>query len=64
MATKQEHRYCKHCQSVMPATRKSASHVGHIVMTLITGGFWLIIWLLAIIFCNKDFKCVKCNNSI
>lgn len=31
---------------IRPPERRKTNHVGHFLLTLITGGFWLIPWIL------------------
>ena len=40
-------KYCKECDQNIMAERKGTNHVLHLILSLITAGGWLIIWLLA-----------------
>ena len=44
---KQEMRYCKNCghETMHLKNAKKMSWIVHLLLTIITGGFWLIIWI-------------------
>jgi len=53
---------CKHCGEILDVTlinkgkvaKKDFPHLIHLLLTIITGGSWFIIWLLHYIFRDKD----------
>ena len=45
MATRSVQRYCLACDSPVLAEKQRPAHVLHLLLTLLTGGLWLIVWL-------------------
>lgn len=65
MQTKQEQRFCKKCDDIMPVSKRVPSHILHLLLSLCTAGMWLIIWLLVTLVASSNkFKCVKCGTEI
>lgn len=65
MLTKQEQRFCKNCNKIMPATKRVPNHVLHFILSFITGGIWLFVWLLVILAAGTEkFKCVQCGKNV
>ena len=46
----------------MKAERQGASHLFHLVMSLITFGFWLIVWLYVAI--TREYRCAACGSAV
>lgn len=42
--------YCRRCDAMMIHERNSISHVLHLLLSIITAGLWLPVWLLIILF--------------
>ena len=55
--------YCEYCKKQVVARKKGCNHVLHAVLSLLTGGFWLIIWLLCVISCD-DWYCTQCGRKV
>lgn len=55
--------YCEHCKKQVVAKKKGCNHMLHLVLTLITAGFWLIIWLLCAITWD-DWYCNECGGHV
>lgn len=55
--------YCGQCQSWVKAERKSTNHLLHLIMSLITFGFWIIIWLLVAVDNNRAWTCAQCGSG-
>lgn len=54
-------RYCPRCDATMPCEKNGLNHILHIILSVITGGMWLIIYaLLAIGGSFNAWKCQKC----
>ena len=45
MAEDKSSGFCKHCNRQVVVFRKGTNHVLHLILTLITFGLWLIIWI-------------------
>lgn len=67
MAIISELEYCPSCDTTVPIKRKKPRHVLHAVLSLFTGGLWLIVWAAMGLECkmSKSFgfakKCPKCK---
>lgn len=60
--TKQSTGYCSHCKKQVLITSDSANHILHLLLTIITSGFWSIIWLAAAL--SSDWRCSQCGKSV
>ncbi len=38
-------KYCKRCNKHILAQRKGTNHILHLIITILTIGFWAIIWI-------------------
>lgn len=54
---KQQIKFCNHFNQI--TTREEVNHILHAVLSLLTGGWWIIVWL---ILASKEDKCTKCGN--
>ena len=54
--------YCNDCEQRNVVFRQGTSHILHLLMTVITCGFWAIIWLGS---CIKfgGWRCKQCGSS-
>ncbi len=59
MATSIIQRHCKTCQQKRPFERPCLSHLLHLILTLMTGGAWLIIWIFLGI--GQIFTAYRCR---
>ena len=53
---------CPTC-GVQPHTRSRPNHVLHLLLTVFTFGFWLIIWLFIGLTSADGFRCASCGNT-
>ena len=51
--------YCKICDKNVKAEAKSPSHILHLLLSLITGGIWIIMWILCAL--SADWHCSECG---
>lgn len=64
MATSIIQRHCKTCQQKRPFERTGLNHLLHLLLTLVTAGLWLIIWIVLGIFnCFTPYRCRFCGGS-
>ncbi len=56
-------KYCKNCNELVAAHRKSTNHLFHLIASVVTCGFWLIVWGLS---CIKfgGWRCSKCGGRV
>lgn len=55
--------YCERCKKQVAAKKKGCNHGLHAVLSLITGGFWLIFWLFSAITWD-DWYCTECGQHV
>jgi DNA-directed RNA polymerase subunit RPC12/RpoP len=55
--------YCSHCDKDVLCRAQTPNHVLHLILSIVTGGTWLIIWgILAIR--AKEWRCGLCGQKI
>lgn len=55
--------FCKNCGKKKKLVRKGTNHILHLILSIITCGFWIIIWILASIF-KDHWRCDTCGRKI
>jgi hypothetical protein len=51
---------CESCKKQVMIRRKGTNHILHLLMTCLTMGFWIVIWILAA--CAKGhWRCTQCG---
>jgi len=63
MGQKHTQKYCKACQENVLAVKKEPNHILHLILTILTSGMWLIVWLLVSIF-QDSWRCSKCKKRL
>jgi len=58
---KHELRSCPRCGTLATVAVRRPNHVLHAVLTLLTGGLWIVVWLLAILEASFHRGRVKCR---
>ena len=62
MGVKQTSSYCHTCQRQSMFQKPGINHLLHLILSVVTLGFWLFVWLiLAIIAAGKPERCVTCG---
>lgn len=54
--------YCYSCEKDVILRRKSTNHILHLLLSIITGGFWLIIWFLLSMKIG-GWRCMVCGGK-
>ena len=54
-------RLCRTCDKLVLAQRQTPNHVLHLLLTLITAGLWLIVWLFLSIK-GSPWRCPNCGS--
>jgi len=52
--------YCKICEKQVMIKRKGTNHVLHLLLSIVTAGFWIIIWILCSIKIG-GWRCSACG---
>jgi len=55
-------RFCEDCNKNVRGTRKATNHILHLILTICTVGFWLIIWVLSAIKFG-GWSCEQCAGT-
>jgi hypothetical protein len=54
--------YCEFCESRVRLERSgSVNHVLHLILTFLTAGLWLVVWVAAILW-PKRWACSVCGS--
>lgn len=61
MSTRQFMGPCKQCGKLTMHVGPSTSHVLHLLLSLITFGLWIPIWLLVAASNGRDGQCTECG---
>lgn len=64
MATKSGTFYCKTCQAKRLGHAPAPNHILHLLLTLVTFGFWAPVWLLITLFSGGRYHCSVCGNPM
>ena len=63
MPTQERQAYCVVCGRLQLARRSSVNHFLHFFLTIITLGFWSIVWFLAA-YAAEPWHCAVCGSPI
>jgi len=61
MGTAYSSMFCPRCRVCRQAVRQTPSHGLHLLITVLTFGFWLWVWL-AVILLPKPWRCSHCGS--
>ena len=61
--TKTEPNYCPNCDETTPHSFGRTNHILHLILSLLTAGIWLIVWLFAAICSGGKGQCKKCRSK-
>jgi uncharacterized protein (DUF983 family) len=64
MATNQVMKHCRTCEKATLHVQKSTSHVLHLLLSIITAGIWLIIWVLVAVSNSSQGQCTQCGQAM
>lgn len=54
--------YCHQCARLVPAHRPSTNHILHLLLSLVTLGFWVLIWVLSTVKIG-GWRCSQCGGT-
>lgn len=63
MAVQEATGYCKACNRQVMIRRKGTNHILHFLITLLTGGLWVIVWIFAAIKIG-GWRCTMCGVKV
>lgn len=62
MADERKSGYCEHCNEQRVVFRHGTNHVLHLILSIITCGMWLIVWLGSAIKIG-GWRCQMCGSK-
>jgi len=62
MAEERKGGYCKNCDAQVIVWRKGTNHILHLLLTLVTLGWWLIVWILISVKFG-GWRCSQCGST-
>ena len=63
MFWQEAHAYCPVCRRPRRVTRRAVNHLLHFVLSLLTAGFWLVLWFLAV-YASAPWVCSSCGSTV
>ena len=60
MATQVASGWCRNCGRAVKVTRPGRNHLLHLVLTLLTSGLWLFVWV-PLMLTSKPWRCSSCG---
>ncbi|MCP4076353.1 MAG: hypothetical protein GY744_09230 [Gammaproteobacteria bacterium] len=54
--------YCKNCKENRKVERADTNHILHLLLSIITAGLWLIVWLLISVKIG-GWRCSTCGSK-
>lgn len=61
MADQHTQAYCRECECRVRATRPGTNHILHLLLSVITMGFWVVVWILAAVKIG-GWSCPHCGS--
>ena len=55
-------KFCRNCTKNVLAVANNPKHVMHFILTILTIGLWIIVWVLATML--KTFRCPDCGSKV
>ena len=62
MADEKKSGFCKLCDKRVVVFRKGTNHILHLILSTITAGIWLIIWIGSTIKFG-GWRCIECGST-
>jgi hypothetical protein len=56
--------YCNRCQKHVMAQATTPNHVLHLILTVLTAGLWLIVWIILSVSKSGSYRCTQCGNQV
>ena len=57
-------KHCSTCGDSVLAQRPGINHILHLLLTIVTGGIWAIVWILVAIFKFGGWRCTQCGRAV
>lgn len=64
MAIKTKGAYCNSCNANVMAQSNKPNHILHLILTIITGLLWGIVWILISVGAIGGYRCTTCGHKV
>ena len=64
MGQKQTGRFCPNCKKNVMAVGSTPNHILHLILSILTGGLWIIVWIIIAASKAGDYKCTQCGTNL
>ena len=64
MGVKTSGGYCANCKKNVMTQRNAPNHVLHLILSILTLGFWLVVWFLLAIGSANNKRCTECGQTV
>lgn len=64
MGIKQSSRYCHFCQQDVLAQASSPNHILHLILSCLTAGVWVLVWISMIFLSIGGYRCSQCGRKV
>ncbi len=54
--------YCRVCEGNRKLERPRVNHVLHLILSIVTFGIWILVWLLVGVF-KQNWRCADCGSK-
>jgi len=62
MAAQEKSGMCEACNKQVMVRRKGTNHILHLILSVLTAGIWIIVWILASIKFG-GWRCTQCGST-
>lgn len=63
MGIKKARRYCPQEDKLVLAEKQTPNHILHLLLSVVTMGFWIPIWIIVTIAAGNTFYCPDCASK-
>lgn len=64
MSLKTKGAFCPHCQKQVMAQGTKPNHILHVILSLVTLGLWLPVWLVITLAKSGGYRCTQCGTRV
>ena len=55
--------FCPQCRKLVLAERDPPNHLLHLILSVVTFGFWIAVWILMVVL-SRHYNCSRCGMSL
>lgn len=56
--------YCPYCKKKVALSKKGVNHTLHLLLSIFTGGIWIIPWILISANNAGNYRCSQCGEKL